>query len=346
MLTRRDFLKLSGAGMLAALLAEHAFPAHAEGTAMLGRVAYSSIRLYSAPHRDAGRLGTFRFDTLLEVSEQLPGGEWDDTNRTWYRIGEQGYVHSGGVQPVDNVLNRALAEIPAGGLIGEVTVPWTESWWAINRRPFAGPKLYYATSHYIEETVIDERDGSLWYKAYDHLYPAYYYVRPEHVRILASEELFPLSAHVPPEDKYIEVRLDSQLVLAFEGDELVFSARTATGKNEFFTPSGWFRTFHKRPTAHMVGGDGSTTFYDLAGVPWNTYITDNGISFHGTFWHNDYGAPRSHGCINLRPQDALWIYRWTMPQVPPGQHYILEESQGTFVRVLETTQPVPRRRMR
>jgi lipoprotein-anchoring transpeptidase ErfK/SrfK len=47
------------------------------------------------------------------------------------------------------------------------------------------------------------------------------------------------------------------------------------------------------------------------------YITEGGISFHGTYWHNDYGRPHSHGCINLAPQAAKWLFRWTRPSVPP-----------------------------
>jgi lipoprotein-anchoring transpeptidase ErfK/SrfK len=74
--------------------------------------------------------------------------------------------------------------------------------------------------------------------------------------------------------------------------------------------------------------------YDLPGIPWVSYILDNGISFHGTYWHNQYGQPRSHGCINLTPQDALWIYRWTSPAVPLEKATI-EEKTGTMVNIIE-----------
>ncbi|MCK7483271.1 MAG: L,D-transpeptidase [Candidatus Moduliflexus flocculans] len=59
--------------------------------------------------------------------------------------------------------------------------------------------------------------------------------------------------------------------------------------------------------------------FDLPGVPWVIYIKENGIALHGTYWHNDYGRPRSHGCINLTPQAAKWLYRWTTPAVPLGK---------------------------
>jgi len=57
-------------------------------------------------------------------------------------------------------------------------------------------------------------------------------------------------------------------------------------------------------------------------VPWVLYLTEKGISFHGTYWHNDYGRPRSHGCINLTPQSAKWLFRWTMPTVPFDKEYV------------------------
>jgi lipoprotein-anchoring transpeptidase ErfK/SrfK len=69
----------------------------------------------------------------------------------------------------------------------------------------------------------------------------------------------------------------------------------------------------------MAAGDLAASGFDLPGVPWVLYITKSGISFHGTYWHNDFGRPRSHGCINLTPQAAKWLYRWTLPTVAPGK---------------------------
>jgi lipoprotein-anchoring transpeptidase ErfK/SrfK len=72
----------------------------------------------------------------------------------------------------------------------------------------------------------------------------------------------------------------------------------------------------------MATGDIASSGFDLPGVPWVLYITEGGISFHGTYWHNDYGRPRSHGCINLTPQAAKWLFRWTTPSVPHDKELI------------------------
>ena len=62
-------------------------------------------------------------------------------------------------------------------------------------------------------------------------------------------------------------------------------------------------------------------------------ITESGISFHGTYWHNDFGRPRSHGCINLTAQAAKWLYRWTMPAVHASEQFVYED-RGTKVEIV------------
>jgi lipoprotein-anchoring transpeptidase ErfK/SrfK len=84
----------------------------------------------------------------------------------------------------------------------------------------------------------------------------------------------------------------------------------------------------------MAAGDIASNGYDLPGVPWICYITEKGISFHGTYWHNDYGRPRSHGCINLTPAAAKWLFRWTLPIVPADSQDVYEDF-GTQVDVVD-----------
>jgi lipoprotein-anchoring transpeptidase ErfK/SrfK len=86
----------------------------------------------------------------------------------------------------------------------------------------------------------------------------------------------------------------------------------------------------------MTGGYDDASIFDLPGVPWDTYITESGIAIHGTFWHNDFGAPHSHGCINLPPDAARWVYRWTSPAVPPGEKVLLAPGSGTRVTIHQT----------
>jgi lipoprotein-anchoring transpeptidase ErfK/SrfK len=73
--------------------------------------------------------------------------------------------------------------------------------------------------------------------------------------------------------------------------------------------------------------------FNLPGIPWISYLDVNGISFHGTYWHNNFGVPMSHGCINLPPASAKWIYRWTTPVVPYGEQRGYKMMGGTKVAI-------------
>jgi lipoprotein-anchoring transpeptidase ErfK/SrfK len=137
--------------------------------------------------------------------------------------------------------------------------------------------------------------------------------------------------------KRIEVHIPEQVMIAYEYDQPVFMARIASGaifsNGDYSTPTGRHQTFHKRASRHMARGNLAANGYDLPGVPWNSYITEDGIAFHGTYWHNNFGRPRSHGCINLTSQAAKWVYLWTKPDAPPDQEDIYKAT-GTNVDII------------
>jgi hypothetical protein len=339
LISRRDFLKLSGATLLGLLLPDTALdPVGAAATSQQGRVVYLHLLVREGPSFQAKSIGSFLRDTLVNILDQVVGGVESDYNRIWYRIGVGRYVYSGGVQPVRTEFNPVVTDLPDSGVVGELTVPYTDSAWGINSQTFPGPRLYYATAHWIKGLVVDRKDGSRWYQAYDQLYQADYFLRAEAVHILSTEELAPISPEVPVDEKRIVILLDRQELLAYEADRLVYAARAATGQHGFETPAGLFHTFHKRPTAHMVGGADEFSMFDLPAIPWDSYLTDSGVAIHGTYWHNDFGHPHSHGCINLSPADAKWVYRWTEPQVPPGERLVYEPGIGTLVQILPMAQ--------
>jgi lipoprotein-anchoring transpeptidase ErfK/SrfK len=80
-------------------------------------------------------------------------------------------------------------------------------------------------------------------------------------------------------------------------------------------------------------GDAKIGIYDLPGVPWCSFFTSTGIAFHGAYWHNDFGQPRSHGCVNLPTSAAKFLYRWATPNVPPEANYLHKPGTGTTVHV-------------
>ena len=336
-LSRRDFLKLSSATLLSVLLADlKPNSVEAAPALMQGRVLATTLNVRDTPAFTGRKVSILKRDDLVDIDDQVHGGVESDYNRLWYRLTNQTYVYSGWIQIVMTTTNQVVREIPESGVLGEITIPYADSSYGITTSPNPGPRLYYATTHWITGVVTDKRDGSTWYRAIDTATKAIYYILPQWVRLFSPEEITPLSPQVPDDKKHIEIYLDRQLLLAYEWDVLVYAARVATGRKNYESPTGWFRTFHKRPTYHMFGGADEFSIFDLPGVPWDSYITDNGVALHGTYWHNDFGTPHSHGCINMAIPDAKWIFRWTLPTVPSNESLVLQPGNGTRVWITQT----------
>ena len=289
-----------------------------------GRVTDRVLWSYDAPNSKAKRVKLYWRDLILPIMNTTIGEDESAYNRVWYETEEGGYIYSGSVQPVRTILNEPQM-ISLKGALGEVSVPYTDAREAADINSSTIYRLYYETVHWIAASAIRQVDGSKWYYLLDDKFKQFYYAPAEHIRLIQDSELTPLSPNVPDTEKSVEVRLDDQLLLAYESGNIVFATRIASGgvmrSGTYTTPVGNFITFHKRPTRHMAAGDIAANGFDLPGVPWVLYITEGGISFHGTYWHNDFGRPRSHGCINLTPQAAKWLFRWTSPTVPPDKEF-------------------------
>lgn len=128
-------------------------------------------------------------------------------------------------------------------------------------------------------------------------------------------------------EKWIEVDLSTQTLIAYEGNVEVFRALVSTGTAQTPTVTGRFRIYRKLLSQTMVGPG-----YVQPNVPYVMYFY-GAYSLHGTYWHNDFGRPRSHGCVNLRVQDAKWLFEWTDPPLPPGASEVWDTtgSAGTLV---------------
>ena len=340
-ITRRDFLKLSASGMLGYFLAETGLARALTVTelpASHGRVILSGLKMYESASFKGKLMKAFGKDEVLPLSEVVEGDEGNPYNKTWYRIGDEGYVYSGWTQPVEMLYNKPVFGIRSEGQVGEVTVPFTQA------RPdpglrYDGIRLYYQSTHWVRSTVVNRKLKSIWYEIYDFHEHQSYYVPTYDIRLIPDEELAPISPNVPEDQKLIHVDLRTQTVTAFEGENPVLIARCSSGAGKTKTPLGDFRTYHKGPSVHMTNeGDDDVGVYDLPGVPWVSFFTGSGIAFHGTYWHNDYGRPRSHGCINLKSDDAKFVYRWTNPEVPPDVDYLHLPGEGTAVQIIKSTQ--------
>lgn len=336
-LSRRDFLKLSASGALALALSEMGIDrALAAPPASHGRITWSGIPLNDAPSFNAKQIKLFGIDQVVKLQSELEGDEGygNSFNKTWYQV-DDGYVYSGWLQPVETDLNKPVYQIPAGGQLGEITVPMSETKLVPYTYAKTGYRLYYGTTHWVKKVVVTRDEKSIWYEIYDNHLQKSFYVPYYNMRLIPNEELTLLSPEVPEADKLIHVDLTAQMVTAFEGNKMVFSSRCSSGGKGTRTPTGEFTTYHKGPSIHMTNqGDSVNNIYDLPGVPWCTFFTGYGNAFHGTYWHNDYGRPRSHGCVNLPSADAKWLYRWSRPNVPVDADYVHLPGEGTKVQIV------------
>jgi len=335
--SRRDFLKLTGYGFMGMFLPNPSISLLQDDPFdnLQARVTTRTLWSYESPNLKAKRKKIYWRDLVIPITNTAIGEDEKAYNRIWYEVVDGGYVYSGNVQPVRTLLNVAQP-IPLTGALGEVSVPYTDAYETLDSGASLY-RLYYSTVHRVLASAIYPLDGSIWYYVLDDKFGVNYYVKGDHIRLLTPEDLTPISPDLALADKRVEVRLSDQLLLAYEKETLVFATRTSTGgrlsSGTYTTPDGEFKTFHKRPTRHMAAGDIAASGFDLPGVPWVTYIKENGISFHGTYWHNDYGRPRSHGCINLTPQAAKWLYRWSSPTVPYEKEFVYAQ-EGTRVSVI------------
>lgn len=336
--SRRDFLKASSSGLLGLFLADLRLDrVLAAETPKQGRITISGIELLREPFFVAKKLSAFGLDKVVKITGATEGdkGYGNPFNSTWYQVNNEGYVYSGWIQPVETIYQKPTFEIPEEGRLGEITVPICDTRRGASVFAKRGYRIYYSSTHWITDTVVNRNEKSIWYKIYDRQLQEFFYVAAHEMHLAAPGELEPLSLDVPEEDKYIYVDLENQFVTVFEDEKPVLVARCSTGDKGTETPVGEFRTFHKGPSIHMTNqGDGTENTYHLPGVPWVSFFTGTGVAFHGTYWHNNYGRPTSRGCVNLTPQDAKFIYRWTRPEVPKETPYLYKPGEGTLVKVV------------
>lgn len=138
-------------------------------------------------------------------------------------------------------------------------------------------------------------------------------------------------------EKWIDVNVTKQTLVLYEGEEPVFATLVSTGEaglsdheTSTATKRGIFRIHTKHVTATMSSEELGEEF-ELRDVPYVMYFDREGYALHGAYWHDRFGIPKSHGCINLAPEDARRIFHWTEPHVPDGWHGALLPLTGTVV---------------
>lgn len=341
-LSRRDFLKLGGLSLGSLAFSPSLGSFFNFDDSNLVRVATDSISVYTRPSDKSSIVSTWYRDEILRIYEEVTADE-PIINPVWYRVWG-GYIHRARLQRVKVLYNQTLPALPEGQMrLAEVTVPFTQPWRTSKAFGWQqlGFRLYYGSVHWLE-AIEEGPTGDEWYRVYDDLTGFPYHVNPLHVRPIPEEDLAPISPDLDPQDKHIEVNLTTQTLMAFEDGQEVFKTNISSGLPSgprgdnglsTKTPQGEFRILDKMPAKHMGNGNlfADADDYELPGVPWTLFFTTQGHAFHGTYWHQNFGTPMSHGCINMRTEDAKWLFRWAHPKHEIGRY--TNRGYGTLVQI-------------
>lgn len=253
-----------------------------------------------------------------------PGGErWAHTSKgLWIALRDLGAArpslfHGEHLDPGDGPLDLAwvLAE---RGAVWDTPAPKAKS---------TNGRARFEVVHVHEESGAYVRVGEGWMLSRD----------------LARPHRAPPPAEVNhPDERWIDVELSSQTLVAYEGTRPVFATLVSTGRGpagtEAATPPGVHRIWVKLLASDMdnVERDDVDTHYSLEDVPYVQFF-DHAVALHGTYWHRDFGHVKSHGCVNLAPLDARWLFDFTGPRLPAGWVAAYPAGQGvdpgTVVRV-------------
>ncbi len=356
--TRRDLLKgmllAGGALTLHPYLQVAAQLSDWQDAERLGRVCVGKVDLRSKPSVNADSVGVLYEDAVVvwlrEVVGEVPGGR---ISARWIETPD-GFLYSPSVQPVRNVINQPLTELPQSslgkGMWVEVTTPYLDL--VLDNPPPRSPsmketllpRLYYSQVIWADD-IRSGADGQTKYRLNERFgYGDIFWADARGLRPLTEEELSPISPDVENKKVVVDVTPKRQLLSCFEDDREVYFCQISSGAKwnsdgelveSWGTPIGPHPIWRKLISIHMSGGS-TGGGYDLPGIAWTSLFTGEGVAIHSTFWHNDYGTPRSHGCINAKPEDAKWIFRWTNPHIPmdPGDLSISMPG-GTIIQVIE-----------
>jgi len=372
-ISRRDFLKLTGLGLGA--LAFDPFERLALSqppyiqfptSERLGRVGvfpdWYFTEIKSKPTGYSSTVRRIEEDEVVEWNREGIGADAvsfenfvaQGPSKTWVETPE-GYIYEPHLQPIRNLPNTPMAAMPEGkaGFWAEVTVPYVDLF--IDNPPIRSPsfrfvaesgqmpRLYYSQVVWIDQVRTDDT-GRIMYRwnedfGHGYGYGDIFWGDGAAFRRITDEDVAPISPEIDPAQKVIVADTFYQTLSCYEGNTEVYFCKMASGAGENTTPIGTMYAWRKMYSINMAAtSTENRSGYDTSAVSWPTFINSDGVAIHAAFWHNYFGTPRSHGCINLRPEDAKWIYRWTTPFVSLEQTEVQMTwpDVGTQVNVIES----------
>jgi hypothetical protein len=284
----------------------------------MGR-AIHTVAFYDQPSTSATRLSTLRRDQSFIILGEVRA-PFSAHNDLWYKA-IRGYVHSAWVLPMRVYPPQPfIRDAGEWGFWGEISQVFTEAYAEPGIQSRHIYRFYGGNVLHVVDTFEDDH-GTGWYKVYDEFpptSPTHQWILARDVRRIPRSEMAPI--HPFAGEKRIEMNIDAQRLTCYEGDRIAFTTLVSSGlAGATATPTGEMSVLLKQASRHMCnhpypgGPPPLGGLFDLPGIPWNIFFDLSGTAIHGTYWHNDFGIRRSHGCLNVSQEVGRWIYRWTSP---------------------------------
>ncbi|MCB0208182.1 MAG: L,D-transpeptidase [Anaerolineae bacterium] len=245
-------------------------------------------------------------------------------DQLWYNINDDEYVQADYLQFFEPSTFHGITSPRANRFAWIVFDTWTAE------KPATAPNeetkqwlKRYDIVNILSERRIHDR---VWYKIANG-----HWIEQGKVGIINAK---PRPEGVGPRDKWIEVDLYEQTLAAYEGNKMVYATLVSSGLPWWQTEEGLFQVWVKIEQGKMSGREGFSDYYFLEDVPWALYFSGS-YALHGAYWHDRFGIKHSHGCVNLAPADAKWLYDWATPEGNSAWLPATDDNEGTWVWVHE-----------
>lgn len=264
-------------------------------------------------------------DGFLFVTIQ---GAVEAEGRLWYVINYNEYVRA-----------EDLTVVKASDFTGlEINKPpersfgWmiVDYWYSLEpgaEPPLEAVKLPRYTFFEVFDAVAAD-DGWIWY----HIGGGRW-MRQTYVSLV---DVNPRPEGVGPDEYWVEIDLYEQSFAAYVGDNMVYAGLVSSGLNRWPTNEGLFQIWERWEKTKMSGAEGKIDYYFIEDVPHTMYF-DYDIAMHGAFWHDRFGYKHSHGCVNMPPRDAEWVFYWS--ESAPNDIWVWVHTSDPYI-IFDRSDPV------
>ena len=313
----------------------------------LGRVCEGKVDVKARPDFDSETVSILYEDAVLPWVKEVVGYWPWRNNQRWVETPE-GYIWAPYFQPVtvepSTPVDSLQQQDDGMGMWVETCVPYVDAflengpprsaWWRFRLESGLPYRFYYSQILFVDQIKTDE-DGYSWYRINERFgNPGdIFWARAEAFRPFREEDVTPINPEIEDKRVVIDVNWNVQSLSCFEGNTEVYFCRISSGKAEGATPlsaylSPGFMIWRKLFSIHM-GGNTAAGSWDVPAVGWTSLFHGDGVAIHSTYWHNNFGEPMSHGCVNVSPADSKWIFRWVNPPVSSGSGDVTIVGDGS-----------------